>query len=237
MKVNLANISFTIVEPRTPGNIGSISRACKNMGIGSVYLVNPCDYNVPETNKLGWAAQDVLDAMKPVKTLDELLPITQVIIGTTNRHRSKEPPLFTPREIAQKIIPLSQDNHIMFLFGRENNGLTNEELDKCHFFSTIPMNCNYPAINLSQAVMIYAYELFLAAMTDNQAAYQWNLADKAAEEQLYEKMKQAIHVLPIVTRNGEENFVKLFRRVLGRATLEKRDIRLFFKLFDLILRR
>lgn len=233
MKVNLKNISFVLVEPKNAGNIGSLSRLCKNMGISSVYLVNPCDYQVPQTTKLGWAAEDVLQEMKTISSLDEIFPKVQILIGTTNRMRKNMSPLFTPKEIIEKMIPLSQDNKIAFVFGRENNGLSNEELSKCHFISTIPMACTYPAINLAQAAMVYAYELYQMSIDKN--FYSWVGATKLDEEKLYEKLAKTIQVLPIIVRRGEENFISLFRRILGRTVLEQRDIRLLHRFFDLII--
>jgi len=235
MKVKLSQISFIVIEPRTPGNIGSIARAMKNMGLASLILVNPCEYEVPETYRLGWAAEDIISAIKVVKSLDELLPQFDILVGTTNRHRSLDTPTVAPKKIVQDLIPLSQNNRIGFLFGRENNGLTNDELNLCNFISAIPQNTNYPALNLSQAAMVYAYELFQASEKNH--SYELKAADKSAEELMYQKLTEAIKTLPFTARKGAVDFTNLFRRILGRTTLEQRDINLLLKLIDLIIKK
>ncbi len=233
MSINLNNIHFIIVEPHTPGNIGSIARACKNMGISNIYLVNPVAFT-DETFRLGWGAKDVIDAMKIISSLDEILPDMHLVIATTQRGRDQHQPLWTPREVVDHVGKLDPSHQVAFLFGRENNGLTNDELDACNLLSTIPTNTPYPALNLSQAAMVYGYELFQAHATSHHITpYTWQLATQSEQDLLYRKLEDILPNLPVVPRKGTKEFVALFKRVLGRTSLETRDIRLFLKLFDL----
>lgn len=237
MSLSLRNITLVIVEPQHPGNIGSICRTCKNMGISNLILVNPIEYLVDETFKLGWASEDIIRAAKRVDTLDEALEGMHLVIGTTQRQREQHPPLVSPKEIAGTLASMSEsEKKIAILFGRENNGLTNEELLKCQWISRIPSQSDHPALNLSQAVMVYAYELYQASV-EKRPIYTWNLAKAVEVDKLYKKMEETVTTLPIDTRKGPDDFVNLFRRVLNRTQLEERDIRLFFKLFQLIERK
>jgi TrmH family RNA methyltransferase len=206
------------------------------MGISSIILVNPGNFKTEEAYTLAYQAKDILESIVVVNTLDDLLPEFQILIGTTNRWRENMPPLFSAKEMAPEALKLASKNKVGILFGRETNGLSNEELKKCNFISTIPMCKNYPSVNLAQSVMIYVYELFQATAA-NPNPYNWKIAPKASEEKLYEKLTEVVSELPINTRKGPIAFVDLFKRVLGRTCLETRDIRLFFKFFDLILKK
>jgi TrmH family RNA methyltransferase len=243
--LNLSNIDIIAIEPQHPGNIGAICRACKNMGISQIVLVNPGPYDVEETYKLGWGSEDLIKNIIVLPDFDALLSRYHLLIGTTNRKKDNQVPLYTPTEIMPMIAPASQTHRIGIVFGRENNGLKVEELSKCNYQSTIPSAVSYPALNLSQAVLIYAQACFQASFQThsvaeghpfNPSGYTWTLATKQEEELMYAHMESTIALLPFKTRKGTDAFVALFRRVLGRTQLEKRDVRVIFKLFDLVKR-
>ncbi len=231
---SLPNIHFILIEPQHPGNIGSVCRACKNLGISNIWLINPIEFRVEETYKLGWGSRDLIDSIRVSDTLEPVLRNMQVVIGTTHRRRHSHPPLWTPREIAEKVSALSTDIQVALLFGRENNGLNNEEINYCNYISTIPLAHPKPAINLAQAAMIYGYELW---MTQAPKVYELDLATKAEEGVMMRKMREMVDTLPLKSKNGNQSFVDLFRRIWGRAQLEKRDIRLLIKLFELAIQK
>ncbi len=235
MKTNslLDNLAIIVVEPKKPGNIGSIARACKNMGINNIILINPVDYLIPETFKLGWGSEEIINNIKVVKRLEDILPNFNLLIGTTQRFRDNQPPFLKPKELVDTIKPTLNRHKVGIIFGRENNGLTNQELQLCNYTSSIPNKNTYPALNLSQAVMIYAYEFFNTIETPVNT-YNWDIAPKSEEHLLYKRMEEILPRLPINTKKGAPAFVNLFKRTLGRTCLERRDIRLFFKLFSLI---
>ncbi len=237
MAISLETITFVVVEPHHPGNIGSICRACKNMGISHITLVNPVDYMVEETFKLGWASEDVIRSIRKVSTLEEAIEGMHLVIGTTQRQRGSHPPIVAPREVGITLASMAQAGlKVAILFGRENNGLTNEELAQCQWISRIPSKSDHPALNLSQAVMLYAYELYLAS-AEKAPIYEWNLAKASEVDLLFRHLEETMSVLPIDMRKGPEEFVNLFRRVLNRTQLEERDVRLFHKLCQLIERK
>lgn len=233
--MDLKNLSIVLVEPRHPGNIGSVCRACKNMGISDIILVNPVEYLTDEVFHFGWGAEDLIHSLRTVPTLEEAVSSHHIVVGTTNRSRKNQQPYYLPEELCDQVGPqFRQGQKIALIFGRENNGLTSDELAKCHYLSTIPAYVTYPALNLSQAVMLYAYHWYRYAEGQSVRRYRWKPATVAEQDAMYEKLEEVITKLPIVTRHGTTAFVNLFRRVLGRTQLEGRDTRLFHKLFDLI---
>jgi TrmH family RNA methyltransferase len=233
---NLKNLAIIIMEPETPANIGAIARATKNMGISDIRLVNPTPFKTDDAYKLAHGARDQLETFQTVDTLAEAIKDIHILIGTTNRRREKHWPTLEPKELMDGLCAPSQTHKIGLLFGRESDGLTNDELQVCNQLTHIPTAGYHPAINLAQAVMIYSYEAF-SASPDKEAPYTWDPANKKEEQSLYDKIKETLPCLPINPKKGVDEFVSLFRRVLGRTTLESRDIRLLHKLFDLIRRQ
>lgn len=154
------SISFVLVEPKVPENIGSAARAIKTMGFRRLCLVNPCEYR---TNKAQWLAhgsKDILDNAEVFSSLEEAVENNDLVIGTTARHR------ISKREYLDLTLLktfLEERHHdyktIALVFGREESGLSNAELELCDITSTISLAVSFPSLNLSQAVMIYAYVL------------------------------------------------------------------------------
>ena len=161
-----------------------------------------------------------------------------ILIGTTNRRRHKQVPLLTAKETIIKISGPSHDHKIGILFGREDNGLSNEELLQCHYHSMIPTKQSYPAINISQAAMIYAYECYQCAYQEEETPiYDFQLANAKEENAFYSRLEDALNSLPLTHSNGTDAFSTLLKRIFKRSELESRDIRLLVKFCDLILKK
>ena len=136
MRINTKNISFVMLEPETPGNIGSAARALKTMGFANLSLVNPGDYLTDEAVWLAHASRDILEKATVYKTIQEAIADKNFVVATTQRARNFHLPYYTPVQLARKIIPLSKKNSIALIFGRESSGLTNTELTACDAGST-----------------------------------------------------------------------------------------------------
>ncbi|MBT6120344.1 RNA methyltransferase [bacterium] len=233
--MDTSNLSIIVVRPKYPENIGSIARACMNFGIKSIILINPCDYLVDEAFMLAKHAKPLLYKAEVRENLSDCCKDHHVLIGTTQRRRDKQVPFYYPKEIFEKTSKMAMSSKIGIVFGREDSGLTNEDLSFCNFQSSIPASQENSVFNLSQAVLIYLYEWFnFDHHKGGTESYRWTPAEKHEESILYSKLETVISDLPIDTRKGVENFTGLFKRVFSRAVLEKRDIRLFHKLFDLV---
>ncbi len=231
MKINPANVCFILVEPQYPGNIGSSARALKSMGFSELILVNPCDFQDSEAQRLAHASEDVLNAARIVPTLQEAIEDCHFIVATTQRHREYRFPYYTPEELAQKAIPLTIEGRIAIVFGRERSGLTNEEIRLCDVISTAPAAVSHPSLNLAQAVLVYAYELHKGSFEDEKK-FTWKPADHRQISSVYEHLEKSLRRVDFQPRDNWEKFIMRFRRLLGRAQPEIRDVQLLHKILQ-----
>jgi len=226
------NIHFVLVEPETPGNIGAAARAIKTCGFKNLTLINPKDAQHPEARWLAHQSEDILKSAKKYNSLDEAISDKRLVIATTQRKRYFRFPFYTPEEVSDKIEDVAMNHAVAIVFGRESSGLTNEELTKCHLHSTIYTATQKPALNLSQAVMIYAHTFFkLQNVKDSK--YRYDLASLKEMDIFYMHLQESMHNVGFVPRDSMDNFVTRFKRLFGRSLAEKRDVRLLHKLLQI----
>ncbi len=160
MTINLQNIRIVLVNTSHPGNIGAAARAMKNMGLGSLYLVAPKDY--PSGVAIGRAASalDILDNAVVCEDLEEAIKDCTLVVGTSARSRRIPWPMLEPGSCGLKLVEEGQKNQVALVFGREDSGLSNDELQLCHFHVQIPTNPDYSSLNLAAAVMVLSYEIY-----------------------------------------------------------------------------
>ncbi len=231
MKISQDTVYFVLVEPQTPGNVGAAARAIKTMGFRHLRLVNPCDIHQEEARWMAHASEDILEAAEIFPTLEAALADIHFAVATTQREREFHFPFFTPKELAAEITPLSRDHRIAIVFGREQSGLTNEEIRLCHAISTIPAAVSHPSLNLAQAVMVYAYELYQFSFEDEKR-YSGKLASHPEVEALYQHLEKSLRRVGFVPMDNWENFITRFRRLFGRRMPEVRDVRLMHKILQ-----
>ncbi len=153
------NIRIVLVNTSHPGNIGATARAMKNMGLSKLTLADPQDFPSPVANGRAVSAVDILEEAVVTKTLEEAVAGCGLVIGASARIRSIPWPLISPEQCAQKAIDESHLNEVALVFGREDSGLTNEELQLCHFHVNIPADEKLSSLNLAAAVMVISYEV------------------------------------------------------------------------------
>ena len=231
MKIKKENLYFILVEPQHPGNIGASARALKTMGFENLILINPVDFNVPETEFMAHASGDILKKIQVKMVIKEVLKDMNFVIATTQKSRGYHLPYYTPKELAQKIIPISQNNKVAILFGREDSGLTNEELRACHVISTIPANVKHPSLNLSQSVMIYCYELFTNTF-EIEKKYYWKHASYQDIEGVFDHLLSSLKNIEFIPRDNWASFIMRFQRFFVRASPETRDVKLMHKILQ-----
>lgn len=151
-------ISFVLVEPKVPENIGASARAIKTMGFSKLCLVKPCEYKTGKARWLAHGSNDILDNAEVFMSLEAAVKNNDLVIGTTARRRSSKMDYLDIRKL-KYFLAARRDKYkkIALVFGREESGLSNEEMALCDITSTISMAVSFPSLNLSQAVMIYAY--------------------------------------------------------------------------------
>ena len=228
LTVLLSNIRILLVSTTHPGNIGGVARAMKNMGLSDLGLVNPKIYPSEEANARAAGADDLLSNAQVFDNLDAALADRQLVIGASARLRTIAWPQLTPKQCADTISARASLKSAI-LFGRERTGLTNEELERCHYLLHIPCNPEFRSLNIAAAVQVVAYELFQAAMATPMAQAD---GDSEAERANGEEMESFHgHLLQTLfdigflhERKSSPTLIRRLRRIFNRSGLEKTDI-------------
>lgn len=224
---NLENISIILVKTKTPGNIGSIARCMMNMGLSRLILVRPPEYKNGDALRMAAGTHEILERAEVFPTLKEAIAGHGLVYGTTRQiggyHRKN---LYTAREAAERVIPLLSENRIGIVFGREVNGLDNEDIALCNELISIPSSDAFPSLNLSHAVMVVAYELFMAAGARLPSLNKEKLADAADLERFYEHLEKTIVDIRYFNKQNPKHIMFAFRQMFGRARLDEREVRI-----------
>lgn len=160
-------VSVVLVNTSHPGNIGSVARAMKTMGLSKLILVAPDEFPADAAYHLASGADDVLNHARVVATFDEAIADQHWVLGASARSRSIPWPVVVPKVaaelITQRLAATQQEpSKIALVFGREASGLTNEELMRCHYHIQIPSNPVYGVLNIAMAVQVITYEVWQA---------------------------------------------------------------------------
>ncbi len=152
-------IRVVLVQPTHPGNIGATARAMANMGVARLMLVAPRDFPSNDATARAAGAEYILTQAAVVGDLDEAIADCELVIGVSARQRAIEWQPLLPAQAMEKAVQTARHAHVALLFGRENNGLTNRELERCHYLVRIPTAPTFSSLNLAAAVMVLLYEL------------------------------------------------------------------------------
>ncbi|MFK8329333.1 tRNA (cytosine(32)/uridine(32)-2'-O)-methyltransferase TrmJ [Pseudomonas sp. BJa5] len=229
----LQNIRVVLVNTSHPGNIGGAARAMKNMGLSRLVLVDPLDFPSPEADARASGADDVLAGTQVVATLEEALVGCNLVLGTSARDRRLPWPLVDPRECGTKVIEqAAQGMEIALVFGREHAGLTNEELQRCHFHVHIPSNPDFSSLNLAAAVQVLAYEVRMAWLAvEGQApkvqkpeAGSEELATMDEMELFYEHLEKTLVEIGFLDPQKPKHLMPRLRRLYGRSAVNRSEM-------------
>jgi tRNA/rRNA methyltransferase len=217
-----AAIAIVLVEPQSPGNVGMVCRAMKNMGLAELRLVNPCDCNHAEAHKFAVAARDLLERATVFPSLAEALADCEISVATTRRHGKYRREIYSPEEIAGKIAASAGTTRAALVFGREDSGLTTDELSLCRWHATIPTADEYGSLNLAQAVLIFCYAL--RGLDSASAAPARTLAGTAELETLYGHMEETLLRIGFLNPQNPAHLMRTMRRIFARAELDPREV-------------
>ena len=226
----LQNIRVVLVEAKGSGNIGSAARAMKNMGLKDLAVVGRGRTKSFWARAMAVHGGDILREARRSGTLGEAIADCGLVVGTTCRGGLYRSHSLSPREIAPEIVAAARTQKVALVFGPEDHGLSNRDLQHCHRLITIPSDPGYASLNVAQAVVICLYEIFLAAREDTPRRA---IARASAEsvERLFERSKRALLKIGFLDPQNPEHILLALRRVLGRAGLEERDVRILIGLF------
>jgi tRNA/rRNA methyltransferase len=225
MKVNLANIAIVLHRTHFPENIGAAARVAKNMGIKRLVVVDPRDCDLTKILKMATHnAEDIVTEMEVFDDLKKALESFQYVVGTTARTGSQRQTGRHPRRLAEDLVNISQNNQVAIVFGPEDRGLRNKELQYCDGLVTIP-TAGFSSLNLAQAVMILAYEIFLAG-SDEPKTFVPRLANRDELEGMYDHLKGTLTRIGFVNPENPEYWMMSFRRFFSRIGLRAREVKL-----------
>lgn len=224
----LDNVSIVLVDTRTPGNIGAAARCMMNMGLSRLILVDPPKDRHQDAFKLAAGAHEIIEKAALFPALAEALAGHGLVIGTSRHPGKQRKNVRTPREMAELVIPTLAKNRVAIVFGNEVNGLENRELALCHEIVAIPSSDAFPSLNLSHAVMIIAYELFLASGVHTRRGKRASetLAHFDETEGFYLQLQETLQTIGFLEHENPERLMFSFRQLFGRARLTGREVRM-----------
>lgn len=219
-------IRVVLVNPTHPGNIGAAARAMKNMGLRDLHLVGPELFPHAEATARASSAADVLDTARVHAKFEDAIKDCGLVVGTSARQRHLPWELAEPRECAGRIVQASRGGHVAVVFGTERVGLTNEELACCNLLISIPTDPEYSSLNLSMAVQVVAYELWLAMRSGAPPPPEPDVPLATAEEvlRLYAHIEEVLEYIDFRDRTGHGQLMTRIRRLFNRAQLDQNEM-------------
>ena len=219
----LDQLTVVLVETQSAGNIGSVARAMKNLGLSRLVLVNPQTALTDESRHLACGADDVLDNAERTETLRDALAPFHLSVGTSSRSVDWIPTVLLPSELAAKLTELSSEQRVALVFGPERTGLTNEHLQHCQWLTTIPTDPAFDSMNLAHAVAIVSYELRQRFSTQT-VGKALRLANLEQIQEFTTGLQRCLDEIGFLNQQNPQQVMFSLRQVLSRACLEERDV-------------
>ena len=250
VSAHLSHVRIVMVNTTLPANIGSALRAMKTMGLCKLVLVSPKTYPHPDIDALAAGATDLIEQIEIVETLEDAIKDCHIVFGTSARSRTIPWPLLDARPAAQKSMKavLQEQQEIAVIFGREDRGLTNDELALANFHVTIPVNTEYGVLNVAQAIQIICYEMRMAAtelmehQVDDKAtmkvteddAMEWDepLVTHEQMEQFYPHIQKMLEEIEFLDPKNPRLLPLRLRRLFGRIQLDRMEYHLLRGIFS-----
>ena len=235
----LNSIKVVLVGTTHPGNIGATARAMKNMGIVNMALVEPKEFPSDIATYRSKAAKDVLENAEVFDTLKVAISDCELVIGTSARERKVPWPILNPKDASQEVSRGSLNNKVAVVFGREDRGLTNEELGLCNIHVHIPTDPEYSSLNLSQAVQIMVYEIRSAILENEGNDGNWDVkfADNDQTERLISHMDELMQEVDFYEIDNPRKLLLRVRRFFKRSRLDVMEVNIFRGLFAAIQKK
>ena len=218
--IGLDAIRIVLVATTHPGNIGASARAMKTMGLSELILVTPQHYPGVEATARASGADDILYRARVVDTLDQALQGCVLVVGTSARPRGLSSPELEPRQAAQVLLATASQAPVALVFGRESSGLSNDELDRCHYTVQIPANPRFSSLNLAAAVQILSYELRQQALVGQSASPPLKTALPAPAEEVegfYQHLQTVLLQTGFLDPDNPRHLMRRLRNVFNRA--------------------
>jgi len=214
------NLKVVLVEPNGPLNVGSIARLCANFEVDELRIISPiCDIYSLEAKKMALKGQRYLDKCKIFNNLEQAISDCDLVLASCGRvDKSKDSSFESPEDISKWISSIQQINNLAILFGREDRGLTNEELLMAHRILNIPSSENYPSLNLSHAVSIILYELNKSSKRDSQKdLIAFDLASSKQINESFLEIEEMLIRVGYLLKHTSRTKISKFKKYILRA--------------------
>ncbi len=226
----LNEIRVVLVNTSHNGNIGSAARAMKTMGLSKLYLVDPVNDIDSHASALAAGATDVLGDAVIVDNLKDAIADCSLVIGTSARSRTLSWPMVEPKECGEKLVSEAVNGPVALVFGRENSGLSNEELQLCNYHVCIPANPEYSSLNLAMAVQTLCYEVrmsFLETQSSEKKAVKEDDTLYPSSKQMelfYEHLEQTLNKTDFIVKRHPGQVMTKLKRLFNRARPEEVEL-------------
>ena len=239
MSATRENVIIVLVEPQDPINVGNTVRAMKNMGLARLRLVRPANADPRGIAISAPKADDIISAIEIFDDLDEALADTLMTLALTARPRRAKTLVDRPRSAAEHIVQRAEEGPVALMFGREDSGLPNEAIDRAHMALTIPTRPDYSSLNLGQAVLLMAYEVFLASESPTplpQPKRVFPPANAAQLQGMYTQIEQTLWAIEFFKSGVSEGIMRSLSNIYNRAVLDEREVRMLRGIFVEVLK-
>jgi TrmH family RNA methyltransferase len=214
-------------SPQDIVNIASAVRIAKNFGIDQLRLVTPAAFDPYRIEGIAHNTTDLVDRIEIFDTLDEALADCVYVVALTARARTAKRSILRPREAATELVERSADGPVAFLAGREDKGLSNEALDRCHALAIVPTTEEYRSLNLAQAVAILSYEVWLARGGESAPIkphrHRAGAATADQHERLFADWAKALRAIEFFKTRQPDIVMRSLREIFFRAGLDGRE--------------
>jgi len=234
----LDNIRIVMVHTTHPGNIGAAARAMKNMGLTQLYLVAPKEFPSNDATWRAASAVDVLESAVVVSTFEEAVAGCSLVVGSSARERRIPWPLLDSRRACEQVYREARTASVALVFGREDRGLTNEELQQCQLHVNIPANDAYSSLNVAMAVQVLAYEVRMAHLANSLPADPmagWDLPYASAEdlERFFVHLEEALSEMDFLKAEAPKQAMARLRRLFQRTRLDYMEVNILRGIFTI----
>ena len=230
MQDPLSRVSIVLDHPKNVVNIAGVVRVMMNYGLSDLRLVAPDEYDEYRIEGIAHRSGELLERTRMFDTLEEALADSTYVVGTTARARTAGRTYTTPREVATAVGARAQDGPVSIVFGREDRGLTNEALDLCHAVAIIPTDPDFSSLNLAQASLVLAYEVFMAIDGGEIDFPKGRRATRPpTQEELestYAALEEGLHTIEFYKAREPAAVMRTLRTLISRAAPDLREARL-----------
>ena len=227
MEPDFSHIHIVMVATTHPGNIGGVARAMKNMGLSRLSLVAPeTPFPHPKARARASGAVDVLKNTQIFSSLEDAVANCSLVIGASARLRTLPWPIVEPRECASRVVNMEKGAEVAIVLGRENSGLTNEELAHCQLLVTIPTNPEFSSLNIAAAAQVLCYEIRMASQLEKivQPEPDSPLATSAEKDGLFAHFEEALTELEFLNPDNPGQLMRRLKRLFARTGLERLEV-------------